>query len=74
SSPAVGLAYIAVFGVGSIGGMIAMSVLVSLPVHLTAGHFNHANTVVRTLAAIFSLGLGLFMAYRIGFLDSLFRP
>ncbi|HEY3137618.1 MAG TPA: sulfite exporter TauE/SafE family protein [Blastocatellia bacterium] len=74
SSPAVGLAYIAVFGVGSIGGMIAMSVLVSLPVHLTAGHFNRANQVVRTLAALFSLGLGLFMAYRIGFVDYLFRP
>src|SRR2546425_346383 len=74
SSPAVGLAYIAVFGIGSIGGMIAMSALVSLPVHLTAGHFNRANKVVRTLAAIFSLGLGLFMAYRISFLESLFRP
>jgi ABC-type nickel/cobalt efflux system permease component RcnA len=74
SSPAVGLAYIGVFGVGSIGGMIAMSALVSLPVHLTAGHFNRANKVVRTLAAIFSLGLGLFMAYRIGFVDYLFRP
>jgi sulfite exporter TauE/SafE len=65
SSPAVGLAYIGVFGVGSIGGMIAMSALVSLPIHFTAGHFNRANKVVRMLAAIFSLGLGLLMAYRI---------
>lgn len=71
SSRLAGLGYIVVFGVGSIGGMLVMSALVSLPIQLTAAHFKRTNRVVRMLAAIFSLGFGLFMAYRIGFPDGL---
>lgn len=65
-SPLLGIAYIAVFGIGSIGGMLFMSALVALPARLTAQHFSRANVAVRTLAGMFSLGLGLFMAYEIG--------
>lgn len=72
SSPLTGLAYIAAFGVGSIGGMLAMSVLVSLPVQLTAKRFLRANIAVRLLAAIFSVGFGLFMVYEISILEGLF--
>ncbi len=71
-SPLVGFAYIAVFGLGSIGGMLGMSALVSLPVHLTANYFTRAHVTVRALAGVFSLGLGLFMAYEIGFVNGLF--
>ncbi|MFY9554748.1 MAG: sulfite exporter TauE/SafE family protein [Blastocatellia bacterium] len=63
----LGVAYILIFGVGSIGGMMLMSALVSLPIHVTATRYQRTNRVVRVLAAIFSLGLGLFMAYEIGF-------
>ena len=72
SSRLAGLGYIVVFGVGSIGGMLVMSAVVSLPIQMTAAHFKRTNRVVRMLAAIFSLGLGLFMAYRIGFPHGLF--
>jgi ABC-type nickel/cobalt efflux system permease component RcnA len=71
-SPVLGFAYIAVFGLGSIGGMIFMSMLVSLPAQLTAARFNGANAAVRALAAFFSLGLGLFMVYQIGIVGRLF--
>lgn len=71
-SPLVGLAYVAVFGVGSIGGMMLMSALVGLPLHLTAGRFTRANFALRCLAGLFSLGFGLFMVYEIGFVDGLF--
>ncbi len=66
SSPLLGFAYIAVCGVGSIGGMAFMSALVGLPVRFTAARFTRANVAVRTLAGVFSLGFGLFMAYEIG--------
>jgi MFS family permease len=65
-SPLLGLAYIAVFGMGSIGGMLFMSALVGLPARLTAQRFNRAHLAVRTLAGAFSLGFGLLMAYQIG--------
>jgi len=73
SSPFVGLAYIAVFGIGSIGGMMLMSALVSLPLYLTATRFNRANLAMRGLAGLFSLSFGLFMIYEIGIAGSLFR-
>ncbi len=71
-SKLLGLFYIAVFGVGSIGGMVLMSALIGLPVHLTANRFARANWTVRLLAGMFSLGYGLFMAYEIGFVEGLF--
>lgn len=73
SSPLVGLSYIAIFGAGSIGGMMLMSALVSLPMYLTAKRFLRANLAIRGLAGIFSLCFGLFMVYQIGFIDGLFR-
>lgn len=73
SSPLVGMAYIIVFGVGSIGGMMLTSVLVGLPMHLTAARFLRVNLTMRGAAGLFSLGFGLFMVYQIGFVDGLFR-
>ncbi len=72
-SPLVGLVYILLFGVGSIGGMMLMSVLVGLPVYLTAGRFDRANFAVRGLSGVFSVCFGLFMVYEIGFTGGLFR-
>jgi len=73
SSPAVGIAYILVFGVGSIGGMMLMSLLVGLPFHFTANRFARADLFLRGAAGLFSLGFGLFMAYEIGFIGGLFQ-
>jgi len=66
-SPRLGLAYIAVFGIGSTGGMILMSALFGLPLHLTAGRFDRAHLALRGLAGLFSLAIGLSMVYQIGF-------
>lgn len=71
-SPLVGLSYVAVFGVGSVGGMMLMSALVGLPVRLMALRFARADFAARGLAGVFSLGLGLFMVYEIGLAGTLF--
>jgi sulfite exporter TauE/SafE len=73
SSPAVGLLYLVVFGVGSAGGMMLMSALFGLPVYLTAARFTRAHLAVRGLAGLFSLCLGLFTVYEVGFVNGLFR-
>jgi MFS family permease len=73
SSPLVGFAYIIIFGVGSIGGMMMMSALVSLPLYLTATRFTRANLMMRGLAGLFSLSFGLFVIYQIGVAGNLFR-
>lgn len=73
SSPLVEVVFIVIFGVGSIGGMMLMSTLVSLPVYLTAQRFNRAHLALHGLAALFSLSFGLFMIYEIGFGQFLFQ-
>lgn len=72
-STALAFAYIIVFGIGSIGGMMLMSLILSLPARFTAGHFERAHLAVRALAGFFSLGFGLFLAYEIGFKGGLLR-
>lgn len=72
-SPGVGLAYIFVFGVGSVGGMMLMSAMVGLPLRLTARRFKRMNTALRGLAGVFSVCFGIFMVYQIGFIDGLLR-
>jgi MFS family permease len=72
-TPLIGFVYIILFGAGSIGGMMVMSLLVSLPLYLTATRFGRADLMMRGLAGLFSLCFGLFMVYQIGVAGSLFR-
>jgi ABC-type nickel/cobalt efflux system permease component RcnA len=62
-APAVALLYIVVFGIGSIGGMMAMSFLIGLPLHFTAGRFTLLNGAVRLAAGLFSLTLGGYIVF-----------
>jgi sulfite exporter TauE/SafE len=62
-SPAVALLYIAVFGFGSIGGMMLMSLLIGLPMYLTAGRFVLFNKGLLCAAGLFSCLLGAFIMY-----------
>ena len=68
-----GLLYVAVFGVGSAGGMMLMGALISLPMRLTAARFRSANLLIRSAAGLFSVGLGLLTIYEIGSASGLFR-
>jgi len=73
SSTTVGLLYIAIFGVGSIGGMAIMSALFALPSKLSAQRFTRLNLLFRGIAGLASLGLGAFTVYDIGFVNHLLR-
>jgi len=63
SSQALAILYILIFGIGSIGGMMAMSFLIGLPFHFTANRFDFLNRGIRLVAGIFSLGLGTSIIY-----------
>lgn len=60
----IGFAYLLVFGVGSIGGMLLMSTLVGLPFVLTAQRFRSVDTPVRLLAGTASVLFGLYYAWQ----------
>lgn len=59
SSPAVAILYILIFGAGSIGGMMLMSMLIGLPFHFTAGRFVSLDKWLRSGAGLFSLTFGI---------------
>jgi sulfite exporter TauE/SafE len=63
ASPSLALLYILIFGIGSIGGMMAMSFLIGLPLHFTANRFGFLNKGIRLAAGVFSLGLGAAIVY-----------
>jgi high-affinity nickel-transport protein len=72
SSPLAAFSYIAVFGLGSVMGMMVMSLLVGLPAWLTVQHFARTNVAVRGLSGLFSIALGLLIVYENGALNRLF--
>jgi ABC-type nickel/cobalt efflux system permease component RcnA len=62
-SIALGIVYIAVFGIGSIGGMLLMSALIGLPFAATARRFSMINGRIRFIAGLFSIVFGLILAW-----------
>ena len=65
-SPLGGLLYIVIFGLGSVGGMLLLSGIISLPFILTAQRFSLMNRWIRVFAGIASVGFGLFLGWEIG--------
>lgn len=62
----MGLLYLAIFGVGSVGGMLLMSALIGLPFALTSG-FNGIHQVLQTTAGVLSIAFGCWYGYQIWF-------
>ena len=64
-TPLLGFAYLLVFGVGSIGGMLLMSSLIGLPISLGARFFRRTLLPMRVLAGVLSTCFGILYALRI---------
>jgi len=71
-SKPLGLLYIVIFGAGSIGGMMLMSLVVGLPFHFTAAKFNRFNYILQSVAGLVSIALGLMIIYEKGVTERLF--
>lgn len=66
------LGYIVIFGIGSIGGMMIMSMLMSVPLALAARRLVAVERLIRLTAGLFSLGFGIFLAWDVGLIQTLF--
>jgi nickel/cobalt transporter (NicO) family protein len=62
----LGLLYLAVFGLGSVVGMLLMSSLVGLPFALSARRLAGVSNGLRTAAGALSIAFGLWYAYQTG--------
>jgi hypothetical protein len=66
------IAYLLVFGSGTIAGMMLITGLIAAPLALTAGRFSGWNRGMAVASGLLSLGFGLFLSYQIGVADGLF--
>ena len=64
-SPVGALAYIVIFGLGSVGGMLLLSGIISLPFVLTAQRFAAMNRSIRVVAGVASVIFGLVLGWEI---------
>jgi len=68
----IGFFYLAVFGLGSVLGMVLMSGLIGLPFALTTRNIGRVHRHLQTTAAGLSIAFGVWYAYQTGFASGLF--
>lgn len=70
--PELAVFYLAVFGLGTIAGMVTLTSALALPMAYATRRFQRFQTGLSRAAGVLSVALGLFLAYRIGVVDGLF--
>ena len=71
--PVWATAYLLVFGLGTIAGMMLVTFAVAAPFAYTPRRFAWVNRHLATASGVLSLAFGLFLAYQIGFVEGV-RP
>lgn len=70
--PVWAIIYLAIFGVGSVLGMMLMTAAMTMPLSAASRRFGSLGRVAAKLTGALSLAFGLVLAYRLGFVDGLF--
>ncbi len=68
------LLYLFLFGVGTVAGMMVITVIIAAPFAYSMNRFPRFNAYLRVASGLLSLGFGLFLIYYIGYVDGLFGP
>jgi high-affinity nickel-transport protein len=71
-SPLWSTAYLLVFGIGTMAGMMLMTVAISLPLVYTRKTFFSMSRHLTVVSGLASMAFGMFLVYQIGFVDGLF--
>ena len=71
-SPVWSTAYLLVFGVGTMVGMMLMTTAISVPLVYTGKKFFKINRHLTVISGLASMAFGIFLVYHIGFVDGLF--
>lgn len=70
-SAGLALVYLAVFGAGTVSGMMLLTAAMSVPIRALSKRFDHAEQTLGRVTGLVSLVFGLFLAYQIGIADGL---
>jgi high-affinity nickel-transport protein len=71
-SPLWSTAYLLVFGLGTMLGMMLMTAAISAPLVYTGKKFFNVNRHLTVVSGLASVAFGMFLVYKIGFVDGLF--
>ncbi len=71
-NPLWAIAYLLVFGVGTIAGMMLITAAIAMPFAYTGNRFALVNRSLSVASGLVSVGFGLFLVYQTGFVDGLF--
>jgi high-affinity nickel-transport protein len=71
-NPKWAIAYLFVFGVGTIAGMMLITGAMVLPFAYADNRFARLNHGLRVASGLISIAFGLFLVYEIGFVNGLF--
>jgi high-affinity nickel-transport protein len=70
--PLWAVGYLAVFGLGTIAGMMVVTASIAAPSMLAVRRFAGMNRTLRIASGMASIAFGLLLAHRIGFVNGLF--
>jgi high-affinity nickel permease len=70
--PSWAIAYLLVFGLGTVIGMVLVTTAIALPFAVAGNGSPRTHSYLRMTTGLLSFGFGLFIAYRIGIVDGLF--
>jgi len=70
--PHWGIFYLLIFGLGTIAGMMLITLALAVPFSYAGTRFAWVSQSLVTGSGLLSLGFGLFLSYQIGFVDGLF--
>jgi hypothetical protein len=70
--PRWSILYLLLFGIGTIGGMMLITVALAWPFARAGAGFAGLHRGLRVVSGLVSLVLGAFLAYRVGVIDGLF--
>jgi len=64
--------YLAVFGVGTVGGMMLLTWAMAVPLAAATARFATLDRTMARATGLLSIALGAYLCYRVGFVDGLF--
>jgi high-affinity nickel-transport protein len=70
--PSWAVAYLLVFGVGTIAGMMLITAAIAVPFAVSEKRFHRLNHGLSVASGVISLIFGLFIVYQMGFANGLF--
>ena len=72
ASPLLAAGYLVLFGIGTIAGMVVVTLAISLPSLYAAHRIDGARQFLRYAAGVASIVFGLYLAHQVGFGNGLF--